>query len=122
MFPDNSSGFLLRGSKADLTAVAHVLGQVGMSVVRKPSSPVTFADVFNCLSTLNHLANSRSYIANESSDSSIVTTWNNIRLATFMDQLVQGEVKEVSPSEEEKNSLRTLSASLRQAYVQPDSQ
>ncbi len=117
--PMNSTrnGFLLQTNRTVANDVAHVLGSVGKEALR--STPdVLFRDIFNCYSTLKHLCESPSYIDCEGCDSvtTAVTSWDNISLAQFLDLASRNEVKGLSPSDNEKESLRILGESLRHAH------
>lgn len=106
-----SKGFVLQAQPSVMLDVADVLGRVGKRALH--SVNLGFGEVFNCLSTLRHVANSDRYIANEGADSGVrVTSWDNARLAGFMDLIAQDKVEGLSANQREKESLRTLSLSL----------
>lgn len=118
--PQNRSGFLLQGSPTVLADVAHVLGGVGKTALRSVSGVVNFDEVFNCMSTLKHLTGKPSYIANEGGPTTVVSSWDNYRLARFLTLVTNNEVEGLTPSEAERESLRILSASLSHAHVYPN--
>lgn len=106
-------GFMLQADQAVILDVADVLGRVGKVALRSAGGAITFMDVFNCLATLRHVADSGRYITNERGNPVFrVTTWNKARLAQFMDLIVQGKVEGLSPSPRERESLQILSVTL----------
>ena len=113
------TGFMLRADRDVILNVANVLGRVGKDAMRSAGGTVHFMDVFNCLVTLRYVGNSDRYIAYEGGNPGFwVTSWNNARLAGFMDLIVQDKVEGLSPNQRERESLRILSVTLRNTYEQ----
>jgi hypothetical protein len=111
-------GFQFRADRDVILDVADVLGRVGKDAIRSAGT-IQFMEVFNCLATLRHVGNSDRYIAYERGNPVIrVTSWNNARLAGFMDLIVQGKVTGLSPNQRERESLRILSVTLRNTHEQ----
>lgn len=88
-------------------AVADVLGRVDKVALRSAGDTVRFSDVFNCLASLR-------YIAYESGETMfMVTTWDNARLAGFMDLIIREKVEGISPNQREREAMQLLITSLR---------
>lgn len=113
---EGTNGFVLQAESSVMLDVADVLGRVGKDAIRSADGAVEFMEVFNCLATLRHAANNHRYIAIEGGDAEIhVTSWDNARLADFMDLIVRDKVERLSANQREKESLRILSVTLRGA-------
>lgn len=111
---EGANGFMLRAKSSVMLDSADVLGRVGKAAVRSVQGAVEFMEVFNCLATLRHAAYNSRYIAIEGGDTEIrVTSWDNARLATFMELIVHDKVEGISANQREKESLRILSFTLR---------
>lgn len=108
--------FTIKAARTDMANVARVLGRFDKRAAHSVSGLVDFAGIFNCMATLKRTPAEHSYIASEDAMMlSGITTWDNQELAALMVLIARGKVRNIQPSDAERESLEALSETLSYA-------